>query len=191
MPGRRARGYASRRMEYRATSSPSGRRRCRASTTRRAEIFAAEQERIFSRRWLCVGRGDAIPEPGDYLARLGRRGEPPPRARRGTGAPRAFYNVCRHRGTRLCEEESGPLRGRDPVPVPRLDLRPRRRAARRRRTWPTCRGSTRRSTRCAAAPSGSGRGSCSSTSPRSPQPLDEALRPLLGRFAPWRICRRS
>jgi len=31
------------------------------------EIFAREQERIFSNQWLCVGHQSQIPKPGDYL----------------------------------------------------------------------------------------------------------------------------
>ena len=34
---------------------------------RSEELFALEQERIFSKEWLCAGRADEIPEPGDYL----------------------------------------------------------------------------------------------------------------------------
>ena len=32
-----------------------------------AEVFLEEAERVFRRRWICVGRVTAIPEPGDYL----------------------------------------------------------------------------------------------------------------------------
>ena len=31
------------------------------------DILAQELERIFFRRWLCVGREDRIPKPGDYF----------------------------------------------------------------------------------------------------------------------------
>ena len=66
------------------------------------EIFAAEGERIFARAWLCIGRAETIPEPGDYvLAEVA--GESVIVLRDRSGELRAFYNVCRHRGTRLCE----------------------------------------------------------------------------------------
>jgi Rieske 2Fe-2S family protein len=69
-------------------------------------IFVEEQERIFTRRWLCVGREDRIPSPGDYfLQQVGTESIIVLRDRAGT--LRAYYNVCRHRGTRLCEEPSG------------------------------------------------------------------------------------
>src|SRR5215210_4419259 len=31
------------------------------------ELFAEEHERIFTKRWLCVGREDRIPNPGDWF----------------------------------------------------------------------------------------------------------------------------
>ena len=69
-------------------------------------IFAEEHERIFTRRWLCVGREDRIPSPGDYfLQPVGKESIIILRDRAGT--LQAYYNVCRHRGTRLCEEHSG------------------------------------------------------------------------------------
>ena len=72
-------------------------------------IFALEQERIFAASWMLVGRVDAIPAPGDYfLAALG--GESVIVLRDRDGALRAFLNVCRHRGARLCTAEQGRLR---------------------------------------------------------------------------------
>ena len=32
-----------------------------------AEIYAEEQERIFTARWICAGRAAEIPEAGDYV----------------------------------------------------------------------------------------------------------------------------
>lgn len=69
-------------------------------------IFAEEQARIFYRRWLCVGRADQVAQPGAYfLQQVGDESLIILRDRR--GVLRAFYNVCRHRGTRLCETASG------------------------------------------------------------------------------------
>ncbi len=74
------------------------------------EIFEAERERIFLRRWLCLGRADQIANAGDYfLQGLGDESVIVLRDR--GGKVRAFHNVCRHRGTRLCEEERGRLAG--------------------------------------------------------------------------------
>lgn len=72
------------------------------------EIFADEAERVFSERWICVGRAGAIAERGAYVvASVG--GESVIVLRDQSGELRAFYNVCRHRGTRLCEAASGRL----------------------------------------------------------------------------------
>jgi len=73
------------------------------------EVFAREQERIFSGRWLCAGHQNQIGNAGDYfLQRVA--GESLIILRDQNGEIRAFYNVCRHRGTRLCEQKSGHLR---------------------------------------------------------------------------------
>ena len=70
------------------------------------EVFAEEREKITARMWHCVGRLADIPNPGDYfLASLG--GESLIVVRGRSGTVRAFFNVCRHRGTRLCEQPSG------------------------------------------------------------------------------------
>jgi Rieske 2Fe-2S family protein len=71
-----------------------------------AEIYAEEQERIFTARWICVGRAAEIPAAGDYLLHT-IAGESVIVVRGRDGILRAFYNVCRHRGTRLCEEPRG------------------------------------------------------------------------------------
>lgn len=72
------------------------------------EIFAEEQDKIFSAQWICIGHQSEIPNPGDYLVQE-VAGESLVALRDKEGAVRSFYNVCRHRGTRLCEEKSGHL----------------------------------------------------------------------------------
>ena len=72
------------------------------------ETFAREQTRIFSQQWLCVGHQSQISHPGDYfLTEVGNESVIILRDR--SLQIRAFFNVCRHRGTRLCEKESGRL----------------------------------------------------------------------------------
>jgi Rieske 2Fe-2S family protein len=71
-----------------------------------AELFDREQERIFGRDWVLAGHQKEIAEPGDYFVRE-VTGESVIVARDKAGDVRGFYNVCRHRGTRLCEEERG------------------------------------------------------------------------------------
>jgi Rieske 2Fe-2S family protein len=70
------------------------------------EFYRAELERFFFRRWICAGRADHIPNPGDYFTRtIGD--ESVIVARGACGAIHAFFNVCRHRGTRLTSDAQG------------------------------------------------------------------------------------
>jgi len=63
-------------------------------------VWTTELDRLFYRRWLCVGREEQIPETGDFLARtIGR--EHLLFVRAPAGDVRGFYNLCRHRGTRI------------------------------------------------------------------------------------------
>ncbi len=70
------------------------------------EIFAQEKEHIFTRQWLCVGHQNQIVEPGSFFLQE-VLGESLIILRDQTGTVRSFYNLCRHRGTRLCENSSG------------------------------------------------------------------------------------
>jgi len=69
-------------------------------------ILAEERERVFARGWNCVGRASRLAQPGDYLVRE-IAGESIIVVRDRGGSLNAFFNVCRHRGTRICREESG------------------------------------------------------------------------------------
>src|SRR4051812_3347713 len=69
------------------------------------EMFAAEQERIFSRNWLLVGHQSQIARSGDYIVRT-VNGESLIVVRDKIGDIRGFFNVCRHRGSRLIEHRS-------------------------------------------------------------------------------------
>ncbi len=74
------------------------------------EIFARERERIFTREWICVGRLEQLANSGDYfLADVA--GESLIVTRDASGAVHAFYNVCRHRGTKMCEVRTGHFTG--------------------------------------------------------------------------------
>jgi Rieske 2Fe-2S family protein len=81
------------------------------------KIFAQEQRKIFSEQWILVGHQSQIPRAGDYFISE-VTGESlivvRPPLQQGYGAAsdqrsmiRGFYNVCRHRGTRLREDQSG------------------------------------------------------------------------------------
>src|SRR6516162_8555019 len=65
------------------------------------EIFAQELERIFSRHWVCVGHQSQVPGRGDFFVQE-VAGESLIVLREQQDKLRGFYNVCRHRGTRLC-----------------------------------------------------------------------------------------
>jgi Rieske 2Fe-2S family protein len=74
-----------------------------SSWYRAERVFALEKERIFCREWLCAGREEELPSPGDFRV-LDILGESILLVRNRSGQLRAFYNVCRHRGTRLCRD---------------------------------------------------------------------------------------
>lgn len=66
------------------------------------DFAEAEQRHIFAQDWLCAGRADALPNPGDYLTmQIG--GEPVIILRDREGALRGMSNVCRHRMSTLLE----------------------------------------------------------------------------------------
>ena len=70
------------------------------------EVLRLEQEGLFSKMWLCVGREADIPNAGDYFThQIG--GESVIVIRAADGAVRAFHNVCRHRGARLLDTACG------------------------------------------------------------------------------------
>jgi glycine betaine catabolism A len=74
-----------------------------SSWYRSEAVFALEKERIFCREWLCVARAEEFAAPGAHRV-LDILGESILLVRNREGALRAFYNVCRHRGSRLCRE---------------------------------------------------------------------------------------
>jgi nitrite reductase/ring-hydroxylating ferredoxin subunit len=67
-----------------------------------AEFADAEVKQIFARDWLCAGRAEALPNPGDYLT-MQIAGEPVIILRDREGALRGMSNVCRHRMSTLLE----------------------------------------------------------------------------------------
>ncbi len=70
------------------------------------DIFATEQKNIFSKNWLLVGHQSQIPRSGDFfLATV--TGENLIVTRDQGSVIRAFFNVCRHRGTRVKEDACG------------------------------------------------------------------------------------
>jgi glycine betaine catabolism A len=70
------------------------------------EFYARELERFYFTRWIGAGRADQIPNAGDYFTRA-VGDENIIVTRNAGGAIAAFFNVCRHRGTRLTEKPGG------------------------------------------------------------------------------------
>ena len=70
------------------------------------EIFDQERERIFARNWVFLGHESELAGPGDYfLTEIA--GESLIVTRDQISTIHVFYNVCRHRGSRLCQEPRG------------------------------------------------------------------------------------
>ena len=75
------------------------------------EWFQREMEAIHLDMWLCAGRAEHIPDPGDYFVRqIANASVIITRDER--CEVRAFHNVCRHRGTLLCKQQEGRFNGR-------------------------------------------------------------------------------
>jgi phenylpropionate dioxygenase-like ring-hydroxylating dioxygenase large terminal subunit len=69
------------------------------------EFMALEWERMWTKVWLLGGREEVIPEPGDWLTHeVGR--ESFIFARQPDRSIRGFFNVCPHRGNRICAKDS-------------------------------------------------------------------------------------
>ncbi len=68
------------------------------------KYLARECEHIFSKMWLMVGRTDKLQQAGDYFVKdIECLGKSIVVVKGRDGAVRAFYNVCRHRGTNVAQ----------------------------------------------------------------------------------------
>jgi phenylpropionate dioxygenase-like ring-hydroxylating dioxygenase large terminal subunit len=64
------------------------------------EVFAHEMRTLWRSTWQCVGREEALPNPGDYLTCV-IGNQPLFVIRDASGELQAMHNVCPHRGARL------------------------------------------------------------------------------------------
>jgi phenylpropionate dioxygenase-like ring-hydroxylating dioxygenase large terminal subunit len=70
------------------------------------DIYELDVRNIVLKSWLYVGHQSRIPERGDWFL-SGIAGESVIVVRDGQGAVNAMMNVCRHRGSRICDAEAG------------------------------------------------------------------------------------
>jgi phenylpropionate dioxygenase-like ring-hydroxylating dioxygenase large terminal subunit len=75
-----------------------------------AELYEREVRRLILRHWHCVGHHSQVRAPGDFFI-TSLCGEPLLIVRGQDREVRALLNVCRHRGSRVCTQESGHARG--------------------------------------------------------------------------------
>ncbi len=146
--------------------------------TSRRQSSPQSASAIFAREWLCVGREESLAHAGDFFT-VERAGESLIVTRDADGRVHAFYNVCRHRGTRICERDVRALSRLDPVPVSRVDVWTRRRAESRAQHGRRTRF-RRASIRSKRPRSHSGKASSSSTwtRPRCRYSFERAFAPL-------------
>ena len=73
------------------------------------EIYEQEIEKVFKRVWLCVGRVDEVPKPGDFkLKQLHFASTGVILIHGKDGEIRAFHNTCRHRGNTVIVPDGKP-----------------------------------------------------------------------------------
>ena len=148
-------------------------------------IFQEERQLIFSKRWLYAGHLSQLPEPGSFF-QVTLDGESLLVVRDREGDVRAFFNVCRHRGSRVCTEQQGRFVGgiQCPYHAWTYALDGRLKAA------PTM------SENSAFDPAGYPlhrarltvwEGLVFVNLDPEPEPFERAFAPLVGRFAAWRI----
>ena len=147
-----------------------------------AAHWAREREQVLHREWFCAGRRARPRRRPPALAVVDVAGESILVTRDGDGRLRAFFNVCRHRGSQVVPvdpdvEPPAPCRGAvAALPVPLVDLRPRRPAAARAAHRGRRRLRPRRASACTRSASTPGAASSSCTSRRRPARLRCAIR---------------
>lgn len=68
--------------------------------------YEKDLDKIFYKQWLFVGHGTQLVNTGDFITySVGT--ESVIITRQKDGSLKAYHNICRHRGTRVCNEETG------------------------------------------------------------------------------------
>jgi Rieske 2Fe-2S family protein len=70
------------------------------------EVYQVDCEAVWRRGWLFAGHSCEISNPGEYFT-LEVDTDSLIVVRDGNGQARAFYNVCRHRGSLICDKSQG------------------------------------------------------------------------------------
>lgn len=68
------------------------------------ELFEYERQTWLARQWYLIGHVSEVPQIGDYIVRE-LLGESLIVVRASRSVIRGFFNVCRHRGSRICRED--------------------------------------------------------------------------------------
>lgn len=69
-------------------------------------IYQLEHEKVFMKTWIFLGHESEIPNRGDYLTR-DLAGYSVIISRGNDGVIRGYYNMCTHRGMKLCRADKG------------------------------------------------------------------------------------
>jgi Rieske 2Fe-2S family protein len=149
------------------------------------QVYREEADRVFARRWVCVGRAEGVAEPGSYVL-ADVAGESLIVVRDPQARLHALFNVCRHRGTRLCEAASGRLGGTIQCPYHgwTYALDGRLLGAPHMADTP---GFDPAEFPLREAALGAWQGFLFVSLEGQPPALDAALAPLAGKFAAWRL----
>jgi Rieske 2Fe-2S family protein len=150
-----------------------------------ADVFANERERIFAQHWICVGRAEQLERPGDFFT-CTVADESLIVTRDAHAHVHAFFNVCRHRGTRICEAPDGHFSGSIQCPYHAwtygLDG-----ALMVARNMESVEDFDRAEYPLHEAGVAEFEGFLFVNVAREPQPFAQAFAPLLGRFAEWEV----
>jgi len=73
-------------------------------------FFKAELDGLFGTMWFYAGRSEEAEKAGQYFVRE-TNGHNIVVTRNASGGVRAFHNICRHRGTRICDQATGQFAG--------------------------------------------------------------------------------
>ena len=107
-------------------TAPKGTEEWREGLTIPAEYYLDEEhykhdERYIAENfWLLANHVSRIPEPGDFFVFKFGLGESAIVVRNESNEIRAFHNVCRHRGSRLCRHDEDPRPNDDRLSVRQL-----------------------------------------------------------------------